>query len=197
MLLLKTLQCSIRMVLVTNRNTCDRLVLTSITMLVNLVLSLAHGTGLFLPLSYPAPETMVHHPPMDQRIVDQYFSLSSSRSTKPVSWLYGMIATYGIRPEQLKQGWTWIEDSILLSNKKRPIAPVHPQWVSLFALKEKQPCTMQSCLSDLCLNLYKLMAYQSIDTNVTDLVLAHRLRKGYYRPTRQPVSASRSFATAS
>ena len=140
---------------------------------------------------------MAHALPMDQRIVDQYFSLSSNRNTKPISWLYGMIATYGIKPEQLKEGWTWSENSILLSNKKRLIHPLHPQWATLFSLKEKQPCNEQSCISKLCLELYRMMAYQLIDINVTDLVLAHRMRKAYYRARQQPSGAAPAFAVAS
>jgi hypothetical protein len=45
-------------------------------------------------------------PPVDQRIVDEYFQLGSQRKTKDVAWLYGMVATYGVKPEEL-DGFEW------------------------------------------------------------------------------------------
>jgi|DEB19_MinimDraft_3_1074340.scaffolds.fasta_scaffold02273_4 hypothetical protein len=130
---------------------------------------------------------MGHSPPLDQRIVDDYFHLDSRRSTKPVAWLYGMVATFGITPDQFRdKEWSWQGDTILFADKKRPVRPLHPQWVSLFQLKEKQPQNIWSCLGPLCSSLYRAMAYQDVKLNVTDLILAHRLRKSFYHKLKQP-----------
>ena len=40
---------------------------------------------------------MLHKPPSDQHIIDEYFSLLTHR--KPyAAWLYGMVATFGVGP---------------------------------------------------------------------------------------------------
>jgi hypothetical protein len=96
--------------------------------------------------------TMTHQPPVDQRIVDEYFQLISHRKTKDVAWLYAMVATYGLKPEEL-EGFTW----------------AHPQWAFLFELKEKQPCELQSCWSSLCSSLYRAIAYQDIRSGLSCL----------------------------
>jgi hypothetical protein len=142
---------------------------------------------------------MRHAPPLDQRIVDDYFNLDAKRATKSVAWLYGMVATFGITPDQFRdKQWTWHEDCILFDDKKRSIRPLHPQWVALFQLKEKQPRNIQSCLGPLCSSLYRAMAYQEVALNVTDLILAHRLRKSFYhKPKQQPQQHTRAFAAVS
>ena len=130
---------------------------------------------------------MGHSPPLDQRIVDDYFHLDARRSTKPIAWFYGMVATFGITPDQLRdKHWSWQGDAIRFDDKKRSIRPLHPQWVSLFQLKEKQPQNLQDCLVPLCSSLYRAMAYQDVKLNVTDLILAHRLRKSFYHRPKQP-----------
>lgn len=130
---------------------------------------------------------MVHSPPLDQRIVDDYFHLDARRSTRSVAWLYGMVATFGVNPDQFRdKNWSWEENGILFEDKKRAVRPLHPQWVSLFQLKEKQPQNLRSCLGPLCSSLYRAMAYQDVKLNVTDLILAHRLRKSYYHKLKQP-----------
>jgi hypothetical protein len=129
---------------------------------------------------------MTHTPPIDQRIVDEYFQLVSTRKTKDLAWLYGMIATYGLKPEEL-DGFTWgPEFSICVKDRKRPVKPCHPQWAFLFSLQEKQPREMRSCWSSLYLSLYEAMAYQDVSLNVTDLLLAHRLRKKNCPLVKQP-----------
>ncbi len=141
---------------------------------------------------------MTHAPPLDQRIVDEYFNLASHRNTRATAWLYGMVATYGIKPDELfTQSFEWLGTSIMLKNKKRPIRPLHPQWVLLFQLKEKQPHNMWSCWESMCFNLYKAMAHQKIQVNVTDLLLGYRIRKGYYKKIKQPLEAARSVAAVS
>ena len=87
--------------------------------------------------------------------------------------------------------------SISLPSKKRSIKPVHPQWAFLFSLKEKQPCDLQSCLGSLCLSLYEAMAFQNVQLNITDLLLAHNLRKKHYRQVKRPAASYPAFAGAS
>jgi hypothetical protein len=139
---------------------------------------------------------MTHQPPLDQRIVDEYFRLASSRKTKDIAWLYGMVATYGLKPEDLRD-FDWGPDySISVSIKKRLVRPLHPQWVLLFGLKEKQPRNVQDCWVTLSSSLYEAMAFQDVQLNITDLILAHRLRKNHYRQLKQR-QPSLAFAGAS
>jgi hypothetical protein len=140
---------------------------------------------------------MTHQPPLDQRIVDEYFRLASSRKTKDVAWLYGMVATYGLKPEELC-GLDWGADaSLSVPGKKRLVRPLHPQWVFLFELKEKQPRNLQNCLPSLFPSLYEAMAFQDVELNITDLVLAHKLRKNHYRQLKQLKPAYPAFAGVS
>jgi hypothetical protein len=82
---------------------------------------------------------MIHtHLPTDPRIVDEIFSLTATPGLEEVGWLLGMVATYGKSPVEL-EGFTWKDDTIEIKSKKRPVRPLHPQWVFLFQLKEKQP----------------------------------------------------------
>ena len=140
---------------------------------------------------------MTQVPPVDQRIVDEYFQLDGNRQTKAIAWLYGMVATYGLKPDELN-GFSWGPDnSILVTTKKRPVRPLHPQWVFLFSLKEKQPQDPWSCWSSLCSTLYRAIAYQQISVNITDLLLAHRIRKSFCRQFKQQRLASHAYAGAS
>jgi hypothetical protein len=128
--------------------------------------------------------------PVDQRIIDTYFQLKGQRGSKGVAWLFAMLATYGVKPEELTSFEWGPNNSLVLFNKKRPVLPLHPQWVFLFDLNKKRPCETQDHLDSLVLQLYRLMAHQTIDLNVTDLLLAHRIRKNYYKSVkkRQPSS---------
>jgi hypothetical protein len=140
---------------------------------------------------------MNHQPPLDQRIVDEYFRLASSRKTKDIAWLYGMVATYGLKPEELSD-LDWGTDlSISVPNKKRLVRPLHPQWVLLFGLKEKQPRNLQSCLSSIRSSLYEAMALQNVELNITDLVLAHKMRRNHYRQVKQQQASYPVFAAVS
>lgn len=140
---------------------------------------------------------MSQAPPVDQRIVDEYFQLASHRKTKDVAWLYGMVATYGLKPDELS-GFEWNADNtIQIPGKKRPIHPLHPQWVLLFSLKEKQPCKLQSHWNPLSFSLYRSIAYQDVQLNVTDLLLAHRIRKNYSRSFKKQQASAVSFAAVS
>lgn len=141
---------------------------------------------------------MSHSPPLDQRIVDEYFRLASKRKTQDIAWLLGMTATFGLTPEQLSSAGTFSWDGInlVIAGRKRPLRPLHPQWVLLFQLKEKQPHNVWSCWSPLVSRLYRAMALQEISMNVTDLILAHSMRKKYYTSLKQP-RAVPSFVGAS
>ena len=114
-------------------------------------------------------------PPIDQRIVDDYFNLSKSRKHNKLAWFYGMLATYGVKPDQLK-GFSWNKDNTInIPSKKRSIRPIHPQWVFLFSLKEKQPSNIESCWKE-------AMACQEIQCDVIELLLAYKMRKAFYAP---------------
>lgn len=134
--------------------------------------------------------------PVDQRIVDEFFQLSPQRAHKGVAWLFGMIATYGVKPEELSSFDWGPEGTLIVANKKRPIRPLHPQWVFLFELQKKRPCDMQDRVPSLSSQLYRLMAHQAIGVNITDLLLAHRLRKQHYKQIKQQQQASPAYAGA-
>lgn len=140
---------------------------------------------------------MNHQPPLDQRIVDEYFRLASSRKTKDIAWLYGMVATYGLKPEELLDLDWGPELSISVPGKKRLVRPLHPQWVFLFCLKEKQPRNLQSCHASLSSHLYEAMAFQDVQLNITDLILAHKLRKNHYRQVKQQLASYPAYAGVS
>lgn len=107
-----------------------------------------------------------------------------------------MVATYGLKPEELID-FQWDNHyDIVVKNKKRPISPLHPQWALLFQLKEKQPRALRSCWSSLHSSLCQAMAYQVVSLNITDLLLAHRLRKSHYRNFKRKKASVRVFANA-
>jgi len=140
---------------------------------------------------------MSYQPPVDQRIVDEYFKLISKPKTKEVGWLYAMVATYGVKPEDLMD-FKWGDGAeIFLKTKKKSIPPLHLQWVLLFELKEKQPRDLQSCLSSLRVSLYQAIAYQKVSLNITDLLLAHRLRKSHYKSFKRKKALAPAFAGVS
>jgi hypothetical protein len=136
--------------------------------------------------------------PDDQQIVEEYFDLATNRKTKKLSWLYGMIATFGLDPDQL-DGFTWNNDySINLKNKKRAIQPLHPQWTFLFELKEKQPCKSEDCLSSVRSSLYRAMAFEKTQLRIRDLLEAYEIRKNFYKNAmQQQRQESPSLASAS
>jgi hypothetical protein len=140
---------------------------------------------------------MSYQPPVDQRIVDEYFKLISKPKTKEVGWLYAMIATYGIKPEDLIDFEWKTEGEIQVKTKKRIVSPLHPQWVLLFELKEKQPRNLRSCWSSLHTALCQAIAYQKVSLNITDLLLAHRLRKNHYQSFKRKTASTLAFAGVS
>jgi hypothetical protein len=122
--------------------------------------------------------------PRDQAILDQFFSLTSKPGFEKVAWLFGMVAVYGKTPEELKS-FTWNEDlTINLQCKKRPVRPLHPQWVFLFQLKEKQPFKGKSCWTSLVKKLTQIQN-TGLVSPLDDVLLAHKVRKVYYTPSKQ------------
>lgn len=112
--------------------------------------------------------------PVDQQILDEFFRLSKKHHE--VAWLFGMIATYGIKPDHLKD-FEWAGQSIQIKNRKKPLHPLHPQWVILFELQSKEPRNFLGSWEKTCVNLYRMMALQQISMNITDLLLAYNTRK--------------------
>jgi hypothetical protein len=140
---------------------------------------------------------MSYQPPVDQRIVDEYFTLISKSKTKDVGWLYAMVATYGVKPEDLIDFEWGSGVEIFLKTKKRSLSPLHPQWVLLFELKEKQPRNLRSCWSSLHSSLCQAIAYQKVSLNITDLLLAYRLRKNHYQGFKRKQASIPVFAGVS
>lgn len=121
-----------------------------------------------------------HAPPLDQTIVDDYFKLSQLRTFGAASWLYGMSATFGLNPKELKQFQWNTDNTITITSKKRKLKPLHPQWLILFQLKEKQPSNIESCFEKIESKLINAIQTQKILLNLTDLHLAYQLRKKLY-----------------
>ena len=129
---------------------------------------------------------MTSSPPIDQRIVDEYFQLASRRRHKDVAWLYGMVATFGVPAEHFRtHGWYWEGNGIVFDYRKTPIQPIHPQWMLLFQLKEKEPQDFWNSIDSICGVLYQEMAHQKINLNVSDLLMAHALRAKHYKSLKQ------------
>lgn len=124
-------------------------------------------------------------PPSDQAVVDDYFLLIHKKTFASAGWLYGMLATYGISLKQLK-GFSWNADNTInVPDKKRKVYPVHPQWVFLFQLKEKQPSKLESCLDDIQSKLETAIKTKVVSLNLTDLLLSYRIRKTFYRQHKE------------
>mgnify|MGYP000865741448 CR=1 FL=1 len=132
---------------------------------------------------------MIHrHLPSDQRIVDLIFSISAIPKTKKTAWLLSMIATYGKTPKQLK-GFTWNKDNTInIPSKKRPVRPLHPQWVFLLQLKEKQPSNLEGCWVDLMKELKNTIDKEELSFSIEHLLLSYKVRKICYTPLKQQLS---------
>ncbi len=126
----------------------------------------------------------IHPPPPDQAIVDDYFQLSRTKSFGAAAWLFGMSATYGVHPKELKS-LTWNSDNtISITTKKKKIKPLHPQWIILFQLKEKQTSNLEDCFDKIKSKLSNAIETQKVSLNITDLQLAYQLRKSLYFPKK-------------
>jgi len=126
----------------------------------------------------------LHPPPPDQAIVDDYFKLLHKKSFGQAAWFYGMLATYGVHPKELK-GFTWNADNTInINSKKKKVRPMHPQWVLLFQLKEKQPSKLENCFKEIQDKLEAGIKNKVINLNLTDLILSYRIRKDFYQPKK-------------
>jgi len=114
--------------------------------------------------------------PVDQRILDDYFCLDRGERSKSIAWLYGMIATYGLKPKELKE-FTWGPDNtVLIKGKKQPVKPMHPHWAVIFGLK-KQPRNIQDRLTNLSKALDRAIESGKICFDIDALLAAHKDRK--------------------
>ena len=94
------------------------------------------------------------------------------------------ILEYGKTPEELEH-FTWNDDyTINLQCKKRSVRPLHPQWVFLFQLKEKQPSKLKSCWNKILKGLSKEQD-AGLVLPIEDVLLAHKVRKLYYTPSKR------------
>lgn len=119
-------------------------------------------------------------PPDDQRILNDYFSLDQANKGKSIAWLYGMVATYGVQPNKLKD-FTWgSENTLVLKDRKTPVKPMHPHWAVIFNLK-RQPRKIQERLKTVSESLEKAQSQGKIDFNITNLLSAHKARKDFYK----------------
>lgn len=132
---------------------------------------------------------MIHrHLPSDQRIVDLVFSISAMPRAKKSAWLLAMIATYGKTPKQLKD-FTWNKDNTInIPSKKRPVRPLHPQWVFLFQLKEKQPSNLEGYWEAMTKALKATIDKNNLSLSVEELLLSYKVRKICYAPLKQQLS---------
>ena len=133
-------------------------------------------------------------PVSDQCIVDEYFHLSSKKSNRKLGWLLGMIAVYGKSPKEL-EGFTWNADNTInIKGKKKPLSPLHPQWVFLFQLKEKQP-RKSDCWVSLCNEFEQGVKANEIKLTTSKLLLSHGIRKLVYQyeNVKQPPVLEESF----
>jgi len=120
--------------------------------------------------------------PVDQQIVDLYFGLRENKRTKHLAWVLGMIATYGVKPDRLKNSYIDTNNNLVVVGRKKPVPPLHPQWVFLFGLNSYCP---HKDLESTCQDLYHDMAHNKIQLNITDLLLAHKLRKHTYQKNQK------------
>ena len=61
---------------------------------------------------------------------------------------------------------------------------MHPQWVLLFQLKEKQPSKLENCFKEIQEKLEAGIKNKVIVLNLTDLILSYRIRKDFYQPKK-------------
>ena len=58
---------------------------------------------------------------------------------------------------------------------------MHPQWVLLFQLKEKQPSKLENCFKEIQEKLEASIKNKVIVLNLSDLILSYRIRKDFYQ----------------
>lgn len=75
---------------------------------------------------------------------------------------------------------------------------MHPQWVLLFQLKEKQPSKLENCFKEIQEKLEAGIKNKVIALNLTDLILSYRIRKDFYQPKKvDQQTQSPAYATLS
>ena len=86
--------------------------------------------------------THVISPPLDQRIVDDFFQLAQSRKTYKLAWFYGMLATFGVKAEHL-WGFTWNPDGTINIQKQKETDSTHAPAVG-FLVSTKRKTAFRS-----------------------------------------------------
>ena len=123
---------------------------------------------------------MARHLPSDPRVVDEVFSMKARKNHEDIGWLMGMVSTFGRTPEEL-EGFTWNDDNTInIKANKRPLRPLHPQWVYLFQLKEKQPFRMKSRWAVLSTSLMDALSDDKCHVSLEGLIFSYKVRKVYY-----------------
>lgn len=130
------------------------------------------------------------NPLHDQRIIDSCFHLLTTPGFRKAGWLFGMVSVYGKTPENLK-GFTWNDDNtIIITSKKRPVRPLHPEWVSLFQLKEKQPSKLESRWDEISNVLNEAIKKGMVNLTIPNLLIAYKMRKLVYAPVNKPLHST-------
>tara|TARA_S200002703_G_C3792162_1_gene244486 strand:- start:287 stop:712 length:426 start_codon:yes stop_codon:yes gene_type:complete len=125
------------------------------------------------------------NPLHDQRIIDNCFHLLTTPGLRKAGWLFGMVSVYGKTPEDLKD-FIWSEkNTIIIKSKKRPVRPLHPEWVSLFQLKEKQPSKTKDCWNKMQNNLNEAIKKGVVKLTIPNLLVAYKMRKLVYAPVNK------------
>lgn len=130
------------------------------------------------------------NPLHDQRIIDECFQMLTTPGLRKAGWLYGMVSVYGKSPNELK-GFTWTdENQIIIASKKRPIRPLHPQWVSLFQLKERQPVKTEEKWQRMTDKLTDSIKKGTIKLTIPNLLVAYKMRKLIYAPVNKKLHSA-------
>lgn len=130
------------------------------------------------------------NPLHDQRIVDSCFHLLTTPGLRKAGWLFGMVSVYGKTPGNLK-GFTWSNNNtIIITNKKRPVRPLHPEWVSLFQLKEKQPSKLESRWDEISNVLNEAIEKGVVNLTIPNLLIAYKMRKLVYAPVNRTLHST-------
>ena len=131
------------------------------------------------------------HLPNDPRVVDEVFLMKARPKHTKIGWLMGMVATFGKTPAELED-FTWNDDnSINIKSKKRSIRPLHPEWVYLFQLREKQPSGLKSCWIGLTRDFTEALAADNCHVSLEGLIFAYKVRKLYYASSKRQKRLSR------
>lgn len=125
------------------------------------------------------PRTLV---PTDQNIIDEYFRLAFIPGLRDIHLIFALVAVYGKHPRELNHFQWGPRDSILLPGRKRPIHPLHPQWVALFKLKKIKGTDK---IETLGLRLEQAIQKGQVHIDIPSLLLSHKMRKVFYQPIKR------------